>query len=268
VSGISNSAPWYGAPDAETLGYIQAHGLDKMPPNEAAMKMIESYRAAEKMLGIPKDQLLRIPAVGDTEGWNQVHARLGMPEKPEGYDFSAFKNLDGSAFSDAQVGTLREMAHELRLDPPRAMVLVQKLMAIAKAESDTAAATASGDIAKEVAALKTNWGVNMAANSIVAKNAAAAFGVDPSILDTNGGPVVIPYSKAMELFRGVGAKTGEDKFVTGTTASGSGVMTKEQAAYRLSQLQNDKAWSQRFFNGDVTAVKEFYDLTGLVAANA
>lgn len=46
--------------------------------------MTDSYRELESFVG-QRDQMLRIPDEGDTEGWAKANIRLGMPEKAEDY---------------------------------------------------------------------------------------------------------------------------------------------------------------------------------------
>lgn len=265
IGGGGGNQPWYGAPDAETLGYLQTRGLDKMTPDKAAMEAIKAHREAEKLIGAPADQMIRIPGVADVDGWNKVHARLGVPEKADAYDFSAVKNPDGTDLKPEDVTILRGMAHELRLDPARATVLVQKLVGIAKQEGEKQAATFAGNSAAELAAVKQNWGANAAANNVVAQNAAAKFGLDPAALNTNGAPITIPYSKALEMFRSMGQATGEHNFISGGVLNPTGVMTREQAQHRLEQIGTDKLWYKKFQDGDAAARKEFDDLTRLVA---
>lgn len=263
----SQPAPWYGTPDSETLGYLQTKGWDKLPADKAALEVMKAHREAEKLIGVPQDQLIRKPAVGDVEGWNKVHTALGVPADPKAYDFSAIKAHDGQALSPVQVDTLQKMAHELRLDPQRAQLMVQKMAAISGEALKQNSTQNAGEHAAQLDTLKQNWTFKSETNKVIAQNAAAALGLDPTKLDTQGAPVVIPYAQAMEMFRSVGEKIGEDKFVRGGNGPNSPVMTVDQANYRLEQLGNDKLWYQRFQDGDTAARKEFDDLTRLIHAS-
>lgn len=260
--------PWYGAPDAETLGYMQARGYDKMTPDKAFFEAAKAHREAEHLVGVPKDQLLRLPAKDDVKGWNDVWGRLGRPETKDKYDFSIFKKEDGTPLLEKEAAeTLMDLAYSLNLPNDSAKLLVQKLMQISENEQKQSSAQNSGEHARQLETLKNNWAHNAAANTVVAQNAARALGLDPVALDTKGAPVTIPYAQAQELFRQVGSKIGEDKFVSsGTGNIQNGPMSREQAQYKMSQLRDDALWREKYFKGDAVAVQEFNDITRMLAA--
>lgn len=258
-----DNAPWYGTPDPETLGYLQARGLDKMKPNEAALAAVKAHREAEKLIGAPADQIIRLPKdANDVEGWNKVNQRLGTPADPKEYDFAAVKRTDGSDLGEEEVEAIRAIAHELQLPKGKAAILAQRLAKIADTEIEKGEVEYNGKIAAETEALKTNWGNNFAANKVVAENTAKSLGVSAEELASleRG----LGYAKVMEMFRQVGTKIGEDKFVQ-SGGGNKGPMTKDEAAFRLSQLEKDSIWWDKFNKGDVMAVKEFNDLTRIQA---
>lgn len=260
----NKGTPWYGTPDTETLGYIQNRGLDKMTADKAAMEAIKSHREAEKFLGVPQDQLLRIPKdASDVAGWNTVHAKLGAPADAKEYDFSAVKYKDGTPLSPEETESIRTIAADLKLPKNSAALLAQKLLALGEVSRETSMAKAAGELAQEQDKLNQNWGSNKAAHMVVAENAMRALGVTDEQIENLSKQ--IGYATTMEMFRNIGARTGEDKFVTNGQGGQSGVMTKDAATYRLGQLQNDSLWFNKFQAGDVLAVKEFNDLTRIKA---
>jgi hypothetical protein len=76
----------------------------------------------------------------------------------------------------------------------------------------------------------------------------------------------VGYARVMEMFRNIGVRMGEDKFVSGSTGTGpGGVMSREQAAATLAEKMNDNMWAARLNARDATAMMEFNNLTRLTA---
>lgn len=259
-----SNAPWYGTPDAETLGYLQARGLDKLTPDKAALEAVKAHREAEKLIGAPADQLLRLPKdANDAKAWNDVYKKLGVPEKADEYDFSSIKYPDGNKLTDEETAELRSIAADLKLSKNGAILLGQKLLAIAEKGGASAKAEYEGKLAADVQTLKSNWGSNYAANELTAKAAMEKMGFSPD--DITALTKVVGHAKIMEGFRNIGARMGEDKFIT-SQRPGGGAMTAQEAQFKMEQLRNDSAWVERFSKGDALAHREFEDLTKLIAS--
>ena len=80
--------PWTAGLDADTAGYVQNKGWGTVPD------VVTSYRNLEKLLGVPKDQIIQLPKAEDKEAWGQVFNRLGRPEDPKNYEFGLPKEAD------------------------------------------------------------------------------------------------------------------------------------------------------------------------------
>lgn len=262
--GAGAGGAWYGTPDTETLGYIQSRGLDKMKPEEAAMASIKAHREAEKLIGVPPDQLLRFPKdLSDVEGWNKIHAKLGVPADAKEYDFASVKNKAGETLNEDVANTMRTLVAELKIPKGTASILVQKIVDLADKSSEESMARAAGELAQEQAKLDANWGSNKVANQTVADNALRALGVTEEQKDALKGS--IGYAATMELFRNIGARMGEGNFIDGGNNQKGPAMTVEAAQYRLDQLQNDAEWFKRFQAGGAVENKEFNELTAMAS---
>jgi len=260
------SVPWYqGVPgvDQEIVGHWQNAGWINKKPEEIALEATKSWKAAEKFVGAPPDQLIRVPKdVKDELGWNAVWQRLGQPKEAKEYDFSMIKFADGTALDDGFVNAMREWAFKVHMPKDSAAMIAQEFAKYLDAAETTETAERTAKIAEQKAALKKNWGPNEAANMFVAQRAAAALGVDPvavkALEDTIG------YDKVMEMFRVIGSKIGEDKFVSSTAPNATGIMTREQAVARKEELKSDKLWVQKFLAGDKAAAREMTALDTII----
>jgi hypothetical protein len=258
------STPWHGGKiDADTLGFWQNKGIDAADPVAVATTLTKQYREAEKFVGVPASQLLRLPKdASDEAGWNSVYQRLGAPADAKEYDFSGVKNAAGQAPDAALLDTIRATAASLRLPkdkaPDLAAAVVKHLDSV---QAERAAANAA-TLAAEKAALAQSWGANADLNKLTAMQGAKRLGIDPETVATLEN--TIGYAKVMEMFRKIGAGTSEDTFHDGGSAANP--VTRESAQARLNELTNDQAWGKRLLAGDAAARREFDHLSALIAA--
>lgn len=255
--------PWYDGAAAEDVGYLQNRGWDKVDAKTAALNAAKAHREAEKLIGAPADKIIRIPNdPNDAEAMRQVRLRLGMPQDEKGYDFTPLKHADGSALTDAEKATWQKKAYGLGLRPSDALAFVQESIK----EADDAKAAPTAELQAKIAAEKTklaqNWGANYEANLFVAKQTAAALGVSPEVLEALGNTVGL--AATMEMFRNIGTKIGEDKFVMSHLPGNTGVMTKEQAIDKKRALMNDRVWADAYLKGDAAKLAEMTALNTMI----
>lgn len=196
-----------------------------------------------------------------------VFQRLGMPIDPKDYDFPSLKNEKGEVTDTALEATLRTASEDAMLSKEAAAKVsaaITKHLADAgktKSAADTAA------LAEEKGKLLENWGPKHAQNMVVAQNAAAALGVQQA--DIEALEKAVGYSRVMEMFRAIGSKIGEDKFITNDGPGGKiSIATKEQAQARITELKSDKAWTTRYLEGGVAEQREMSDLTKIVVGSS
>ncbi len=261
--------PWYqgvAGVDPEMIGHWQNNGWDKKSAAEVAIEATKSWQAAQKYVGIPTAELVRVPKdAADEAGWARLWTRLGKPTDPKEYDFSGVKNADGTPRADGFTDFLRAQAFALNMPKDTAAAFAAKLAKWNDDQAGAAATERAAKLALEKTELAKNWGANFEANKFVAGRAAAALGVDPATVSQLEG--VIGYAKIMEMFRTIGSKIGEDKFVTSTQGGGAaGVMTKEQAAARIAELKADAAWVKAYIGGDAAKTREMNALIAMTVA--
>lgn len=254
--------PWFqGKLDNEGIGWLQNHGLDTATPADVAVKAISSAREAQKFIGVPPTQLLKIPKeASDEAGWKVVHQRLGKPALATEYDFSNVKVGD-KPLADDVAGKLRDLAFSLNLSKDGAISLAQNYVKMGADIQAASQAERTAQIAADRQALDKSWGSNKEANLFIAKQALKAFSLDPEVVNLIESQ--IGYGKTMNFFLALGQKMGEDKFVTSNTPDGSKIMTKEQASAKIGELQADPEWRKRYLAGGETS-KEWKEFNALL----
>ncbi|GIK50352.1 MAG: hypothetical protein BroJett013_30490 [Alphaproteobacteria bacterium] len=107
--GAPAAEPWYGKDaDPETKQWIEKNGF------KGNADVIKTAMHQEKLIGVPKEQLLRLPADRAPDKLGDVFAQLGKPKDIAGYDVkpNAEIGLDGPALENfLKVG--HEKAHLL-----------------------------------------------------------------------------------------------------------------------------------------------------------
>lgn len=246
-AGGTSTPPWYDAFDADTKGYIQNKGLDKKTAPEAFLEAAKFHREAEKFVGAPANELVRLPKDPNAPEWKNIYERLGAPKDASGYDFSTVKNADGTPLDAEFTEYMRSTVTPLNLSKDAAAAVTQAMVKFREKVDATALAERTAKLEVQKAELKKNWGVNEAANMVVARAAAKALNVAPEAVAALEGQV--GYAAVMEMFRTIGTKIGEDRFVASSGGGGNGVMTRDQAVAEKDALKADQAWVKRFLSG-------------------
>lgn len=257
---------WFAGFDAETQGYVQNKGLATKKIDEAFATVSKMHREAEKMIGAPANELIRLPKDPAAPEWKSVYERLGAPKEAKEYDFKDIKFTDGTELDASFTDTVRETAANLHLTKEQATGVTQAFVKFLDKSDQDDLAQSTATLNKEKADLKANWGHNEAANMVIARAAANALGVKPetvAALEKSAG-----YAQVMEMFRQIGTKIGEDKFVSSGGSNGKEVMTKEAAVARKKELMTDTAWRDRYLKGDTEAKRQMEALIRIETGTA
>jgi hypothetical protein len=242
------NAPWFDGFDEDLKGYVQNKGWK----DPAAV--VDSYRNAEKLLGVPADQVVKLPkADAPPEAWNEVWAKLGRPEDPSGYGLKPAEGADPS-FTEWASKTF----HELGMPKGMAEQLAAKYDEFGAAMQQQMQEAQQARANEEAAALKLKWGAAHEQNTRLASQAAQNLGIDAETIDAL--EAGMGFAKTMELFHTLGTKMGESDFVGSGDQGGFGVLSPEQARSKIAELKADKEWTNRYLSGDRAARDEMSKL--------
>lgn len=266
AGGAGGEKPWFEPLDAEVKGYVQTRGLDKKTAAEAFVEAFKAHREAEKFIGAPANEMVRLPKDSNAPEWQGVYERLGKPKEAKDYDFSAIKRVGDKPLDDALADTIRKAAFDANVNKEGAVRVATEVVKYLDGVETAAAATNADKLATEKKSLNDNWGTNAAANMVVAQGAVRALGVDPTAVAAL--EKVVGYAKVMEMFRNIGSKIGEDRFVNAGGGGNNNVMTKDQAVSEKETLMRDEAWRGRYLKGDVEAGRKMLALNKIITGTA
>ena len=249
--GAANDS-WAAALDEDQRGWVSGMGLDKLDEKGALAKVLPMYRAAEQKLGVPADQLLRMPKdENDAEGFRAAMMKLGLPEKADDY---------GLPVPEGDKGEFAKMAsgwmHEIGVPKRQAVALAAKwnehVAAMATAQEGQYQQSAETDIA----ALKSEWkGEEYDKNVALAQRVRKTAGLtDQEAIALER---AIGVKRAATVFASLGKSLGEHRFAEGTGGAQSFGMTAEGARARIADLQKDSAWVAAYTAGDADKKAEF-----------
>lgn len=275
--GAAPAVPWYQGISDDVRGWAESKKWLDDDPKAAFAKAVTAHREAQKYIGAPHEEILRMPKPNaDTAEINSFWNRLGVPVEPKDYDFSEAKFADGTELDPSFADSLRSAMHNARVPKERAGEILKTLIKMEEADEAGALADRTASMQRQQEELRTNWGNNYDVNMLTAKNAleriGQAAGLDANqvkegwdALSTLGG---IGAAYAMEMLRVAGSRMGEAPFITGgNRAAEPEVMSAAQAAAEIDALKVDKAFGQRLLAGDREARRKWDNLHAIWSAS-
>jgi hypothetical protein len=234
-----------------------AEQLPEKIRGEAAFKDIksleglaDSYYNAQKMIGVPKDQLLRIPTSDKPEDWAPVYNRLGRPEKAEDYKLKVPEGFPPAEKSYVESWTAR--AHELGLTQKQFEGMYNRLYEMAGQSIAQQKANQDGQVAAWVGSLKTEWGQafdtkveqSRSALSYYADKAGVTAELKKAMDETGAGN----HPAFLKLFNYMGLNLHEDGKLTGKAFGESALQSPVEAQQQISALMQNKDFMKQYMN--------------------
>lgn len=263
AGGSGDNPPWYaGLPD-------DLKGQQIVLRHKDLPDAITSLVAAEKRLGVPANQLVRLPAnAEDTAAVQAIYKALGAPETAEGYKI----DLAGATDADkAVVGEFAKHMHEKGPFPPAALSAAAEFWhgkVKAQDEADLAAAKAATEAGD--AALKTEFGPAYAQKvkeigALIKEMGGDALAKELNETNLGDSPELAKLLAKVVDMRAESGPSGD-----GPNADvGGRQMTPGQARVALAELEGDEAKRKALMDGSHPQHKAMVDLRQklLLAAN-
>lgn len=266
----ASSTPWHqGIPD-EVRGWGQNKGWLVDDPKEAFSKAVNAHREAQRFIGAPPEQLLRIPQPNaESSEVTQFLERIGVPKESKDYDLSGVKFSDGAELDPAFVDMIRGSMHRNRVPKDYASNVVKDIVKFMEDGDKADLADRTAAIQEQTAALDRDWGTQKAAYLVVAKSAMDALGKAANLtpdqikagwdaISEVGG---IGSSYAMKMLFEAGRRMGEAPFITGGQGGGGpGLLSRDAARAEIEALKTDKEFGKRLIAGGRDERKRWDDL--------
>lgn len=251
-SGDQPPAPaWFDGFSPDDKAYINAKGWDKEGKSPA--DILKSYRNIERLRGVDADKLARIPDWSNPEEVKQFHARVGVPESPEGYESPEVSTPNGVLRGDL----IAKLSHRIGARPDQHAELMagtgELLTELFQAEAEEVARRNANDLID----LRKEWGTRFEENNQAVDNAAAQLGLNDDMIGAL--KVALGEGQTRRMLAQIGARLGEHK----RPAEGNGgpvLMTSDVAKAQIDQLKGDREFFAKLTNGDVEARRRWTEL--------
>lgn len=254
---------WFDGLEPELIGHVQNRGLDKKSADEAARQLVKDHREAQHKLGIPPDQVLRLPKEPGDSAWKEIYERLGAPKDASGYTFEGVKFKDGTPAPAELIDMLRAAAVELHLPVLAATEIAKRFISFTEQDEAKGTEERAAALGAMQTALRQNWGLNYDLNMFKITKASEALGWTKEVID--GMQTTVGGDKLLNALLMLANKMGEATWLGGGgLSSGSTALTREQAIERKATVMADRAWSAKFLEGDTEAITEMNNLNRII----
>lgn len=233
--------------DPESVGYVQNKGWSK--PED----VLNSYRNLEKLIGQGKEgRTVVLPAPESSEQEvSDFFTRLGKPEKPEGYSVAIESGTDTTFAKEAS-----DMFYQLNLTKEQGDGVAKWYNDKLQAQKHFQDTNAKETLQKEIEEVRREWGAAYDVKKQDIKNAVGILGWSDETV--NKAAAIMGHKGFMHFMDSIVTKTGskESPFIQGSSKD-SGIMTPEQARYRIAELKKDAEFQSRFIvRRDANAIAE------------
>lgn len=232
--------------DEAVRGHITTAGWHELEPAAAIGAVVAKWLEAETKLGVPANELFRIPTNADAAALAPVYEKLGAPKDAAGYDF---KDVQAP---EALQTSVRAYAAANRLTQGQAVALLADLAgtetkAAQKRLDDTGTAA---QVAKQ--SLESSWGTEAPLKQFHASKAMEHFGFGSDEVQLLAGTDATKYVGLMQKFSALGARMAEAKILGdgGGTGQTVGSLTPDQARAKIAVLNADRDFIARRMHAD------------------
>jgi hypothetical protein len=134
-------------------------------------KLAKSYAHLVKKMGVPADQLLRLPEAG--QPMDEVYNALGRPEDHEGYNLGDYEPETTAGF--------RELAHQIGLNNEQANILFDSYINSINSQEELESQDFDQFQVENTQALQEEWGGNFDKNVELARRAFMNFATPEAV---------------------------------------------------------------------------------------
>ena len=214
-------------------------------------KLAKSYVHAVRKMGVPADQLMRVPQNADDPAWNDVYNSMGRPETPDQYYFD-------ERFADANLDDFRNIAHNLGLSQNQAEKILD-MYSQANYDQMQEAETRHGEMqAQGINALQKEWGKSYNENVELARRAFTNF-ASKEALDIMEDSGLGNHPEIVKMFSKIGNLLKEDGIMGGEPGIGdslSPAMAQEKIDNNLGDSEFNKIYLDKTHPQHQKAVEE------------
>jgi len=247
---VTTPAPADFTPHQKFLEQLpEEYRADPMFKNfNSAEDVYKAYSSAGKMVGLDKNQILRLPNDDKPESWNEIYNKLGRPESADKYSVDKFveAGIDKEALAE-----YTQIAHANGVSDKALGALVAKVlekstagMEMSKAQQDEQVLAWQGELKAELGAAYTD-------KLSLAKNAVKTLGGEALIKEISAKPELFENPAVIKTFIAMGEQlqkiaiqTKEDNGFLPGQSNTTQAMTPNEAKAAIAELQGSDLYKK------------------------
>lgn len=191
---------------------------------------LEHTHSLQTLLGSKAEAMVMPAQDAPKEEWDAFFTKLGRPETPEGYNFTAPEGLHESIkFSEEDAKQFTNLAHEIGLTPQQVARLatydMERMNAMAESNETEAQEITANHLAENKKTLEKSWGSgnDFSEKLEIARRAAMTFGYDSEALQSNP---IFANAEVLMMLEKAGTGMREDQLVQGDDGSNASFKAK------------------------------------------
>ncbi len=200
-------------------------------------KLAKSYVNLVKKMGVPSEQLLRLP--GEGEPMDDLYNALGRPEDHNGYNLGDVE--------PEQTENFRQFAHQLGLNNQQAETIYQAYQQDIAERDQVSQQQFEQFEVDNLNALQQEWGDQFNHNLEMARRAFMNFATPEAvqIVEETG---MGNHPELLKVFARIGEVLAEDSVLPGTNNSVLGGMNAASAQEQINSLMSDKDFRSSYMD--------------------
>ena len=201
-------------------------------------KLAKSYVNLVKKMGVPAEQLLRLPQSG--ESYDDVYNALGRPEDHDGYQLGDYSPEDTANY--------REIAHQLGLNNDQASALYDIYQQDMQNRMDEEDAEFEQFEVENLQELQQEWGDKFNHNLEMARRAFMNFATPEAVkvLEETG---MGNHPELLKVFARIGEVLAEDSVLPGSNNAVLGGVNPASAQQQINELMSDTEFRNAYQDG-------------------
>ena len=214
-------------------------------------KLAKSYVHAVRKMGVPADQLMRVPQNADDPAWNDVYNSMGRPESADQYTFD-------ERYAEANLDDFKNIAHNLGLSQNQAEKILDMYSQANYDQMEQAEARHSEMQVEGINALQKEWGKSYNENVELARRAFTNF-ASKEALDVMEDSGLGNHPEIVKMFSKIGNLLKEDGIMVGEPGIGdalSPAMAQEKIDNNLGDSEFNKIYLDKTHPQHQKAVDE------------
>lgn len=232
----------------------EAYRADPVFKNFGGLEdLARSYKAASSMVGLDKNQVLRIPTEDTPEAWGEIWNKLGRPENEDGYKFDSLKELPG--FSEEKYKAFAKVAYENGITDKGFNALQAMYAEDIKSQMGGMKEAEGTQVKDWQEGLKQEYGQAYPEKLKLAQAAVAKFGGEELVGLIKSAPAAFENPAIIKAFVAMGEQmqkiadqTKEDNGFLPAGAANSGARTPNQAKAELAELEASDLYKKVAFD--------------------